>query len=135
MAGIAGTKQWNDRAVRLNVPPQEAIARTLAGTMPAAKGGSMTSKVKTKKPAAAKPATGKAKKAAPGREGTGGSKQETLLMLLRRANGASIAELAKATGWQDHSVRGALSGLIKKKLGHKVQSARKDGVRRYRIAS
>jgi hypothetical protein len=95
----------------------------------------MTSKVKTKKPTAAKPATGKAKKATPGPKAASGSKQETLLALLRRPNGASIAELAKATGWQDHSVRGALSGLIKKKLGHKVESSRKDGVRRYSIAS
>jgi predicted ArsR family transcriptional regulator len=71
----------------------------------------------------------------PSPKAASGSKQETLLTLLRRPNGASIAELAKATGWQDHSVRGALSGLIKKKLGHKVESARKDSVRRYRIAS
>jgi hypothetical protein len=117
----------------LKTAAQEAIARTLAGTQPAVKGGSMTSKVKTNKPAAAKSATGKVKKAAPHRKGAGGSKQDTLLMLLRRPHGASIAELAKATGWQDHSVRGALSGLIKKKLGHKVESAPKDGVRRYRI--
>ena len=48
------------------------------------------------------------KKAAPGREPTGGCKQETLLMLLRRPNGAIIAELVKVTGWQNHSVRGAL---------------------------
>lgn len=95
----------------------------------------MTSKVKTKKPALAKAAAATAKKAAPDRKGAGGSKQDALLTLLRRSNGASIAELAKTTGWQDHSVRGAISGLIKKKLGHKVESARKDGVRRYRIAS
>ena len=95
----------------------------------------MTSKVKTKKPAAAKAAAGKAKMAAPDRKAAGGSKQEALLTLLRRPNGASIAELAKATGWQDHSVRGALSGLINRKLGLKVESARKDGVRRYRIVA
>jgi hypothetical protein len=102
---------------------------------PAAKGGSMTSKLKSKKTPAAKPAVAKTKKPAPARAAADGSKQETLLTLLRRPNGASIAELAKATGWQDHSVRGAISGLIKKKLGHKVESSRKDGVRRYRIAS
>lgn len=49
--------------------------------------------------------------------------------------GASLVEVAAATGWQHHSIRGAISGHIKKKLGLKVASAKDDeGVRRYRIA-
>ena len=47
--------------------------------------------------------------------------------------GASIDELASATGWQKHSVRGALAGTLKKK-GHAISSDVIDGVRRYRIA-
>ena len=39
-----------------------------------------------------------------------------------------------ATGWQAHSVRGAISGAIKKRLGLKVTSEKSDGVRTYRIA-
>ncbi len=51
-----------------------------------------------------------------------GTKQATLIDLLRRPGGATIADLVKATGWQPHSVRGAISGALKKKLGLKVTS-------------
>jgi hypothetical protein len=50
------------------------------------------------------------------------SRQNTLLALLRRHEGATIADMTKATGWQAHSIRGALSGIIGKKLGLKVLS-------------
>lgn len=63
-----------------------------------------------------------------------GAAQEALLGLLRRPEGATVAEMQEATGWQPHSVRGALSGLIGKKLGHKVASTKEDGRGRvYRI--
>jgi hypothetical protein len=64
-----------------------------------------------------------------------GSKIEKLVGLLRRPGGATIETLAKATDWQAHSVRGAISGTIKKKLGHAVKSERRgDGERVYSIA-
>jgi hypothetical protein len=52
------------------------------------------------------------------------SRQDTLLGLLRRPEGATIADMTEATGWQNHSVRGALSGIIGTKLGLKVVSAK-----------
>ena len=62
------------------------------------------------------------------------SRQDTLLSLLRRREGATIADMAEATGWQVHSVRGALSGIIGKKLGLKVVSEKlTDRGRVYRI--
>ncbi|QIS94696.1 DUF3489 domain-containing protein [Nitratireductor mangrovi] len=62
------------------------------------------------------------------------TKTETALKVLRRKRGASIAEMQELTGWQAHSVRGFLSGTVKKKLGLQIVSdAGKDGVRRYRI--
>jgi hypothetical protein len=62
------------------------------------------------------------------------SKMDTCLELLRRRDGATIEELQEATRWQAHSVRGFLSGAIKKKLGHTLVSDKpKDGSRRYRI--
>lgn len=60
------------------------------------------------------------------------SKLDTLEDLLKRKNGASIAEMAKATGWQQHSVRGAMAGAIKKR-GHTIVSEKAEGTRRYRI--
>jgi hypothetical protein len=66
-------------------------------------------------------------------KGEGISKLDTLVQLLRQANGASIEELATATAWQTHSVRGALAGTLKKK-GHSINSEIVEGVRRYRIA-
>jgi hypothetical protein len=57
-----------------------------------------------------------------------------LVLLLRREEGADIEEMMQATGWQAHSVRGAISGSIKKALGLEVISEKIDGQRRYRIA-
>jgi hypothetical protein len=61
-------------------------------------------------------------------------KIEAIAALLRRSKGASIDDLMKATGWQAHSVRGAMSASIKKKLGLKVVSEKTGKVRLYRIA-
>ncbi len=62
------------------------------------------------------------------------SKIDTLITLLRARGGASIEEMMAATGWQAHSVRGAISGQVRKKLGLEIASDKIDGVRRYRIA-
>jgi Protein of unknown function (DUF3489) len=65
-----------------------------------------------------------------------GSKQALLVGLLRRKEGATIGEAVKATGWQPHSVRGAISGTLKKKLGLAVTSEKvEDRGRVYRVAA
>jgi Protein of unknown function (DUF3489) len=56
-----------------------------------------------------------------------------VIALLRRPEGARIEDLMAATGWQSHSVRGAMAGAIKKKLGLTIASVKTDGVRTYRI--
>ena len=56
-----------------------------------------------------------------------------LVALLKRPKGATIADLTKATQWQAHSVRGAISGTIKKKLKLTVLSEKAGEVRTYRI--
>ena len=61
------------------------------------------------------------------------TKSSLILKLLGRAAGATVKELAAATNWQDHSVRGYLSGTLKKKLGLLVTSAVTDGARHYKI--
>tara|TARA_R110002072_G_scaffold293835_1_gene463416 strand:+ start:1207 stop:1386 length:180 start_codon:yes stop_codon:yes gene_type:complete len=55
-----------------------------------------------------------------------------MIALLNQKDGASLAELCTATGWQAHSVRGAIAGSLKKK-GHAITSEKIDSVRRYRI--
>ena len=51
-----------------------------------------------------------------------GTKQATLIAMLRAPDGATIEEIMAATGWQSHTVRGALAGALKKKLGFEVTS-------------
>jgi hypothetical protein len=58
-----------------------------------------------------------------------------LLGLLQRKEGATLFEMSEATGWQHHSVRGALAGSIKKKLGLEITSEKPGNERIYRIKS
>lgn len=63
------------------------------------------------------------------------SKRDVLLKLLRSNKGATIGEMQKVTGWQPHSVRGFLSGSVKKALGLTVKSeVGSDGARRYSVS-
>jgi hypothetical protein len=61
------------------------------------------------------------------------SKQDAVIAMLRRPEGATVAEVASATGWQRHTVRGVFSGTLKKKLGLSIASAKEERGRVYRI--
>lgn len=61
------------------------------------------------------------------------SKQLQLISMLRSASGASMAQLTSATGWQAHTVRGAISGSLRKRLHLTVQCQSEEGIRIYRI--
>ncbi|MGY0794674.1 DUF3489 domain-containing protein, partial [Azospirillum argentinense] len=50
------------------------------------------------------------------------SKQAQVIILLRREQGASLDEIVAATGWQKHTVRGAISGALRKRLGLTIES-------------
>ncbi len=91
-------------------PPRPGKAAT---AREAAKGTKVASR--PAKPAEAAPVPAQARM----REGT---KQAQLIAMLTRAKGASIAEIAEALGWQAHTVRGALAGALKKKLGLDIAS-------------
>lgn len=61
------------------------------------------------------------------------SKQSQVITLLRGDSGASMPQLMTLTGWQSHTVRGMLSGSLRKRLGLNVRCQREGGARVYRI--
>lgn len=84
---------------------------------------------------AGKRSTKAASPATPASSAKAGSRIALMVEKLRGSDGASLDEIAKATGWQHHSIRGAISGHLKKKLNLTVDSEKDEaGVRRYRIA-
>ena len=98
----------------------------LASTAPTAPASKLSSVKSTKTPqkaAASKAATAPK----PG-------KIDKIIAMMRRPKGATINDLTKATAWQAHSVRGAISGTLRKKQGLNVLSEKSGDVRLYRIA-
>lgn len=80
----------------------------------------------TKKPAGRKGVVDRAARA--------NSKQALVIVQLSQPAGTTIAAIMKATGWQQHSVRGFLAGVVRKKLRLNLDSQKVDGTRVYRIA-
>ena len=116
-------------------PEPEGKTRKVKGSKTAASGkGSRSAKGKAKAATAraAKAAPAKAKRARGKRSGT---KQDKLIAMLRRKEGATVEEVVKALDWQPHTVRGAMAGALKKKLKLEIVSEKVEGRGRvYRIA-
>lgn len=71
----------------------------------------------------------------PAKKAETSSKQDRLVAMLRSPTGATIAAMMKATGWQQHSVRGFLAGVVRKRLKLKLLSESIEGNRIYRITT
>jgi hypothetical protein len=95
------------------------------GRKKSANSGTVKSAPKLAKPAKATPAP---KTKAP-------SKGHTLIAMLSRPEGATIAAMMEASRWQQHSVRGFLAGTVKKKLGRELVSQKEESGRVYRIVA
>jgi hypothetical protein len=89
-----------------------------------------------KKPARTKSKAKRKASTKTGRRPRTDSKQAQLIAMLKRPGGTTIDEIVKALDWQPHTVRGAIAGALKKKLGLKVESEKVDPEhgRVYRIA-
>jgi Protein of unknown function (DUF3489) len=134
-AKVAAGRIW-ERIQSLGETAKPKSDKKAKGGARAAKGAPTKGKA-TKKAAPAKkaPTAAKgAKQAKPAGGAREGSKTATVVALLERKGGATLAEIMKATGWQAHSVRGFISGTLGKKRGRTVESTkREDGERLYRL--
>ena len=104
--------------VKANDPPASATLNAAASKLSLVKSTKILPKVAAPKTATA-PKLGKIDK---------------IIAMMRRPKGATINDLTKATAWQAHSVRGAISGTLRKKQGLNVVSENSGDVRLYRIA-
>jgi hypothetical protein len=112
--------------------PEQATSKRKASKKQGAPKGQKSAKKPAASKKGSKPAAKKATKDGVPREF---SKKAIVLDLLRRKDGATMAEIAKATDWQNHSIRGFISGNLTKNMGLAVESSKNEaGERTYRIA-
>jgi hypothetical protein len=106
-----------ERRISMSKSAKKRSAASLAGPVPAVKPSQQTADVS------------ESRKVDPG------SKQSRVIAMLQSPAGATLAAMMKATGWQQHSVRGFLAGVVRKRLKLKLSSKKVDGNRVYHVAS
>jgi hypothetical protein len=105
----------------LGIDTRAEMSGTVEPAKPAKKSRAAAKKPQKKQTKSTKGRKSQAKKKAP-RAARTDSKQAQLIAMLKRAKGASIDEIVEAFDWQPHTVRGAIAGALKKKLGLDVTS-------------
>ena len=129
MAAIGVEADDDEAPAAADTAPTSAEADSAADApAPASEADGAAKRAKTK------PAKGKGKKATKTAPAAGeptakptpraGTKQAQMIELLKRPEGATVEQIAAATGWQHHTIRGAISGALKKKLGLTVEATR-----------
>ena len=108
--------QEGDAAVQEPQAPPSPHGRRAAGSAQAQGEGARPKAAKPAKPAKVASADKPTPRA--------GTKQAQMIELLKRPEGATVEQIAAATGWQHHTIRGAISGALKKKLGLTVEATR-----------
>ena len=124
MAAIGVEAEADEAPTTADTRPTPADAEVQAVEAPAPSteaDGAATPAKRRAKAKAAKPG-----KAAPAEKPTprAGTKQALMIELLKRPEGATVEQIAAATGWQHHTIRGAISGALKKKLGLTIEATR-----------
>jgi hypothetical protein len=120
----------NGRAILLHITDAGLAA---IGIEPEPADGTNTGATEAQVEPAPKRGRGRKKAAPTGADGIAprksrdGTKQATMIAMLRRPEGATIAHISDATGWQSHTVRGAFAGALKRKLGLEVTSEKVEG--------
>ena len=107
--------------------PADAGAQATDAAAPATGADAAATPARGKaKAKAARAKSTKARKAAAADKPTprAGTKQAQMIEMLKRPEGATVEQIAAATGWQHHTIRGAISGALKKKLGLNVEATR-----------
>jgi hypothetical protein len=130
---------------KTKVPASRSVAKPALAAVPTKKSSMAPAPIKTGQSASANRSKVGPRKAVPRAVSSarpvpvvpsGQSKQARLIAMLQAAPGATIDQMTKLTGWQAHTVRGTISGVLRKKLGLSVTLATgADGARIYRIAA
>jgi uncharacterized protein DUF3489 len=131
---MAGAVPFDDlKPVKKFTNRKIGVARIWKAIQRLAANAALPAGEETPKPKRSGKAATQTKKAATPRQN---SKKAQVIKMLEAADGATLADIMKATNWQSHSVRGFISGSLVKKMGLKVESfKRENGERAYRIAS